>query len=81
VTQSRHAFISIVFCTVALMLPASVWAQTDCDLDPAIVDAVDQMQRSHQEFSYSGTFLKESSGSRNFIAKSHRAGDERGQLD
>jgi len=63
------------------MLPASVWAQTDCDLDPAIVDAVDQMQRSHQEFSYSGTFLKESSGSRNFIEKSHRAGDERGQLD
>ena len=80
-TQSRHAFISIVFCTVAVMLPVSVWAQTDCDLDPAIVDAVDQMQRSHQEFSYSGTFLKESSGSRNFIEKSHRAGDERGQLD
>ena len=79
-TQLRHALFSIAIAGTAL-LPLLVNAQDQCDIDQSIAGAVDQIQESHQNFSYSGTFLKESSGSRNFIAKSHAAGEELGELD
>lgn len=79
--RSRLAFTSIAVFLLALLLPVSVQAQGDCDVDPSIKRAVDQIQQSHQQFSYSGTFLKESSGGRDFISKTHRAGDDLGQLD
>ena len=79
-TQLRHAFFSIAIA-ITVLLPSLANAQNQCDIDQAIAGAVDQIQESHQNFSYSGTFLKESSGSRNFIAKSHVAGEELGELD
>ena len=79
-TQLRCALFSIAIAITAL-LPSLANAQNQCDIDQSIAGAVDQIQESHQNFSYSGTFLKESSGSRNFIAKSHVAGEELGQLD
>ncbi len=80
-TRSRHALISIVCAAVGAISPLQVSAQNDCDLDQSIVRVVDQIQRSHQDFSYSGTFLKESSVGRNFIEKTYSAGEELGQLD
>ena len=80
-TRSRHALISIVCAAVGAISPLQVSAQNDCDLDQTIVRVVDQIQRSHQDFSYSGTFLKESSVGRNFIEKTYSAGEELGQLD
>ena len=79
-TQLRYLLFSIA---IALAAPLSSLAsgQNQCDMDPSIARAVDQIQESHQEFSYSGTFLKESSSARNFIAKSHVAGENLGQLD
>ena len=79
-TQLRCGLFSIAIAVTAL-LPSLSNAQNQCDLDQSIAAAVDQIQEAHQNFSYSGTFLKESSGSRNFIAKSHVAGEELGQLD
>ena len=79
-TQLRCALFSIAIAVTAL-LPSLANAQNQCDIDQSIAGAVDQIQESHRNFSYSGTFLKESSGSRNFIAKSHVAGEEEGQLD
>ena len=79
-TQLRCALFSIAIAITAL-LPSLTNAQNQCDIDQSIAGAVDQIQESHRNFSYSGTFLKESSGSRNFIAKSHVAGEEMGQLD
>ena len=79
-TPLRYELCSIAI-TVTALLPSLANAQNQCDTDQSIVRAVDQIQESHQNFSYSGTFLKESSGSRNFIGKSHVAGEELGQLD
>ena len=79
-TQLRCALFSVAIAITALLSPLAN-AQNQCDIDQSIADAVDQIQESHQNFSYSGTFLKEFSGSRNFIAKSHVAGEELGQLD
>ena len=79
-TQLRCALFSFGIAVTAL-LPSLTNAQNQCDLDRSIAAAVDQIQEAHQNFSYSGTFLKESSGSRNFIAKSHVAGEKLGQLD
>ena len=79
-TQMRYAIFSIAIAAAA-SLPSLVNAQTECDIDQSIARAVDQIQESHQKFSYSGTFLKESSGARNFIAKSHIAGETLGELD
>ena len=79
-TQLRYALFSIAIAAAAL-LPSLGNAQTQCDIDQSIVRAVDQIQESHQNFSYSGTFLKESSGARNFISKTHVAGEDLGQLD
>jgi len=76
----RYAIFSIAIAAAA-SLPSLVNAQTECDIDQSIARAVDQIQESHQKFSYSGTFLKESSGARNFIAKSHIAGETLGELD
>ena len=79
-TQLRCALFSIAIAVTAL-LPSLANALNQCDVDQSVAGAVDQIQESHQNVSYSGTFLKESSGSRNFIAKSHVAGEEMGQLD
>lgn len=79
-TQLRYALFSIAIATTAL-LPSLGNAQAKCDIDESIARAVDQIQESHQNFTYSGTFLKESSGARNFIAKSHIAGEDLGQLN
>ena len=79
-TQLRCALFSIAIAVTAL-LSSFASAQNQCDIDQSIAGAVDQIQESHRNFSHSGTFLKESSGSRNFIAKSHVAGEEMGQLD
>ena len=79
-TQLRCALFSIAIAVTAL-LSSFAGAQNQCDIDQSIAGAVDQIQESHRNFSHSGTFLKESSGSRNFIAKSHVAGEEMGQLD
>ncbi len=79
-SQLRYAFFFLSIIAPAL-LPAVANAQAKCDIDQSIARAVDQIQESHQKFSYSGTFLKESSGARNFISKSHVAGQDRGQLD
>ena len=79
-TQLRCALFSIAIAVTAL-LSSFASALNQCDIDQSIAGAVDQIQESHKNFSHSGTFLKESSGSRNFIAKSHVAGEEMGQLD
>ena len=79
-TQLRYALFSIAIATTAL-LPSIGNAQAKCDIDESIARAVDQIQESHQNVTYSGTFLKESSGARNFIAKSHIAGEDLGQLN
>ena len=79
-TQLRCALFSIAIAVTAL-LSSFASALSQCDIDQSIAGAVDQIQESHRNFSHSGTFLKESSGSRNFIAKSHVAGEEMGQLD
>ena len=79
-TQLRCALFSIAIVVTAL-LSSFASAQNQCGIDQSISGAVDQIQESHKNFSHSGTFLKESSGSRNFIAKSHVAGEEMGQLD
>ena len=78
--QLRYALFSIAIAGTAL-LPSITNAQNQCDIDESIASAVDQIQESHEKFSYSGTFLKESSGSRNFISKSYVAGEDRGRLD
>jgi len=80
VTQLRCALFSIAIAVTAL-LSSFASALNQCDIDQSIAGAVDQIQESYKNFSHSGTFLKESSGSRNFIAKSHVAGEEMGQLD
>lgn len=80
VTPLRYAFSSIAIAAMAL-LSSLANAQAQCDIDQSVVRAVDQIQKSHQTFSYSGTFLKESSGVRNFISKSHVAGQDLGKLD
>ena len=79
-TQLRYALFSIAIAGT-VSLPSLASAQNQCDIDQSIARAVDQIQESHENFSYSGTFLKESSGSRDFIAKSHVAGEDQGQLD
>ena len=79
-TQLRCVFFSIAVAVTAL-LPSFAIAQNQCEIDESIARAVDQIQESHEKFSYSGTFLKESSGSRNFISKSHVAGEDLGRLD
>ena len=79
-TQLKYALFSVAIAGTAL-LPSLGNAQTKCDIDQSIARAVDQIQESHQNFSYSGTFLKESSGSRNFISKSHVTGEDLGQLN
>ena len=79
-TKLRYALFSVAIAGTAL-LPSLGNAQTKCDVDQSIARAVDHIQESHQNFSYSGTFLKESSGSRNFISKAHVAGEDRGQLN
>ena len=79
-TQLRCALFSIAIAVTAL-LSSFASALNQCDIDQSIAGAVDQIQESYKNFSHSGTFLKESSGSRNFIAKSHVAGEEMGQLD
>ena len=79
-TQLRCALFSIAIVVTAL-LSSFASALNQCDIDQSIAGAVDQIQESYKNFSHSGTFLKESSGSRNFIAKSHVAGEEMGQLD
>ena len=79
-TQSRYAFFSITIVSVAL-LSSHVHAQNECDVDQSIMRAVNQIQESHRKFSYSGTFLKELAGARNFISKTHVAGEDQGQLD
>ena len=78
--QLRYAFFSIAIAT-AVVLSSRANAQDKCDVDQSIARAIDQIQESHQKFSYSGTFLKESSGARNFISKSHVAGQDLGQLN
>jgi hypothetical protein len=80
VTQLRYALFSIAIAATAL-LPSLGNAQAKCDIDQSIARAVDQIQESHQNFTYSGTFLKESSGAKNFIAKSHVAGEDLDQLN
>ena len=79
--RSRTVFTSLILSLFAYSLPASAQVPIDCDLDVSIKRAVDQIQRSHQQFSHSGTFLKESSTGRSFIEKNHRAGEEWGQVD
>ena len=79
-TQLRYALFSIAIVTTAF-LPSLGNAQAKCDIDESIARAVDQIQESHQNVTYFGTFLKESSGARNFIAKSHIAGEDLGQLN
>ena len=79
-TQLRYALFSIAIVTTAF-LPSLGNAQAKCDIDESIARAVDQIQESHQNFTYSGAFLKEYSGARNFIAKSHVAGEDLGQLN
>lgn len=73
--------LALLFVALSSLAALSAKAENDCGLDPRIVRVVDQMQRSHQDFSFSGTFLKESTGERNFISKTHRAGEEEGHLD
>ena len=79
-SQLRYTFLCNAIIASAL-LTSLAQAQAKCDIDQPIARAVDQIQESHQAFSYSGTFLKESSGARNFISKSHVAGQDRGQVD
>ena len=78
-TQLRYAFFFIAMAAVVWM-PSLANAQNECGIDQSIAHAVDQIQESHRKFSYSGTFLKESSGARNFISKSHVAGEDQGKL-
>ena len=79
-TQLRYAFFSVAIAAAELV-PSFANAQNECGIDQSIARVVDRMQESHQKFSYAGTFLKESSGARNFISKSHVAGEHLGQLD
>ena len=76
----RYSFFSIVIVAAASM-SSFASAQDKCDIDQSLARAVDQIQESHQKFSYSGTFLKESAGTRSFISKSYVAGEDWGQLD
>ena len=78
-TPFRYELCSIAI-TVTALLPSLANAQNQCDIDQSIARAVDQIQGSHQNFSYSGTFLKESSA-RGTLSPSRMSLGRMGQLD